>query len=88
MPNEIVKNSPRSQIEFIFDMKGSRINRQVLPKFQHLRRQEIHNLAKKHTLKDEDFTFITKFQRTNLVNISVSDKRLIMQTLRRDTLFL
>lgn len=87
MSNAIQMIGLKSQIKFKFDLKGSRINRQVLPKFQKLQRYEFTHLSRKHVLKDEDFRFITKFNSVRLINVTLSDKRLIIQTLKQDTLF-
>lgn len=44
--------------------------------------------GEKYVLKDEDFRYIIKFRKANLVNISSKDKRKIMARLRKDSSFL
>lgn len=88
MANELIKTKMQSTLSHKFDLKGSRISRQVLPKFQKLRKNELKLLSRHLVLKDEDFRFIKTFKRSNLINVSPEQKRDIMKALSLDTQFL
>jgi hypothetical protein len=86
MPNAVGKKQDTAEILMKFDLKGSMINRQVLPKV--LKKGEIKSYYSSLVLKDQDYRFITKFYRPNLVNISFQDKHNILNLVRRDVEFL
>lgn len=86
MKNSIEKKKNFSLINFRFDLKGSKVNRQVLP--PKLGAVSLQFYGLRYVLKDNDFRYITKFKKPNLVNINIEDKRKIMAKLREDAGFL
>ena len=82
MKNSIQKVFQCSQISFTFDLKGSKIGRQVLEnstnkvKFKSL------------TLKDQDLLYLLKQFDSQLLCINQCDRRKIIQAIKADTQFL
>jgi hypothetical protein len=68
-----------------FDLKGSLINRKVLPpKTLSNSRTTYWDFCKRNVLKDQDLQNILKFKEPNLINISLEDKRKIIKSLKED----
>lgn len=88
MKNALVRKHMFSNIHFRFDLKGSSINRQVLPNEEDMSAFTIGSFGAKFVLKDQDFRYITKFKKSDLVNISLDDKHRIMTKIKHDSAFL
>lgn len=88
MPNAIKNKEKLSSIDFRFDLKGSAVNRQVLPHANQNNRELLKYYRKKLVLKDQDFRFLMKFSKSDLVNIKLEDKHSIISQIKHDILFL
>lgn len=73
----------------MFDLKGSKINREVLnSNDKRLSEVPFKMICKNNCLKDNDLYFILNARHPNLINIHYRDYIKLMETLKRDTLFL
>ena len=81
MRNSVQKTSELSQIIYKFDLKGSKVNRQVTQ----LTMKDVLQSRCDMILKDADFLFVNKRQ---VVKISVTDKQLVLNQLAKDAKFL
>ena len=88
MRNSIIKTSIVNTIPYTFDLKGSRIKRRALPKkFEKFTSKQQKALVEQ-IMKDEDLTKFTRKMKPNLINITLTDRRKIIQSARNDVDFL
>lgn len=89
MGNSIRKTSPSNSIPYKFDLKGSKIKRSSLPNKIHLySKRSFDLLTKSQVLKDLDFRLLANKGNSNLVNISILDRRRVILAMKNDIDFL
>ena len=75
-----------NKISHVFDIKGSTINRKILPaNAPSLRKMALDRLCREKVIKDQDLLYILNFKTPDLINLSIQDRRKMMQVIRADT---
>ena len=79
----------KTEITHKFDLKGSLVNRQSLTSDElKLQKSALNKLCMKNVLKDRDMLHILKFRQSSLINITIEDKKIIMNAIKADIDFL
>ena len=89
MKNSIVKVNGSNKLLHTFDLKGSKIKRRVLPLSINLAgSHSFRMLTQQQVLKDRDLMYLQQFRQSDLINISMEDRRKIVYAIRHDVDFL
>lgn len=88
MRNSIQKSSPFNEIQYKFDLKGSKIKRRVLPENVNTYGPNSFKKITQQVLKDRDLTYIQDFRQRDIINLSIIDRRRIISTIKDDAMFL
>lgn len=83
--SDIDSNIITSQIKFRFDLKGSKVKREVFPADIQTKSKEEFLELSESTLKDLDLVWIKQNYKYDLINVSEEDKRWIVEAIERDT---
>ena len=72
MKNSLLLTDPRNIMSHIFDLKGSKVKRKVIP--NNLKRKHLEEFCRTNILKCEDLVYLFKFIDPSLVNLSLESR--------------
>lgn len=72
MKNSLLLTNPENVMTHIFDLKGSKVNRKVMPR--DLKRSQVKSFCKGKILKCQDLKYLLKFIKPNMIHLTIESR--------------